>query len=1331
MEHRQSPLDNEDKRRQNSAKKPSDASPSERLQKSRSSHFIGSGKNPHEMSNQKISAKESFPSKDDKQSAICQDTQKSIKYDIDRDPSQNEKELSSEREIREKQAVTTPSDVASDHSSTQDRNEKRQFSALEEKQFRQWSKSIPLDEYGYRVPKVIDLASISTRDKPILVGGMKSTLKDLLKWGPRERGGSSRGDQRSEVGKLIGQRWGNYKLVEYMEGSKKDGISYLVYRGEHVDSKELRKVKVPEGVVKLIGQRWGNYDLVEYMKGSEKDGISYLVYRGEHVDSKEQVEVKLPEEAGKRIGQTLGGYDLVAYLRDDSSSWIYIGEHTRSKKPVEVKVLKEKYKNHLDTFGRFNRDKYEKNLAIVGQFHQEIETLSSLNHPHIVHGLESYSPNTANNMFGFNDVDYLVIEYAPKGTLRDAYDRNKDSHWSPEKVVAMVNDLADASDYLHNYTDNKKRKRLLHMNLNPRAVLLGAYGQFLLSGFWRAKNVGDEASEVKGYYHGYVAPEVEEGRGQLDPLSDLYPLAVMAYEAFTGKRPFSDHIRRPETVPIPLEGIEGISGEVQQKIQDVIFKALAYDPEERKEHYENAKKFAEELEKACFGCIRKKRPSRERMQELYQEIAKHDEAISRNSSNVDAHYQLGKALSELGHDEEAVNAFEKATNLNLDPKEAANVYYQLGDAYSNLGHNDKAVMAFRKVVEFCNKTIDGNEQSLRSSSQTVELDESIRINQELAEAHYQKGYALYKLRGDQEAKEAFNSSDVVYRYLTRLFENHQGTDAAFSEVKQKHVKVHLNMGNALYKLSDFKGAVTAYTKAIDLIPNSNPEGQQSYPVQISHDERIHNSEVCVEAYYRKGLALYKLGNHQEEAEAAFSWAKSQDPKYVEAHYQEWNADLNCNAGASGVATSGHAGTVETNAPLAEEEASGVATSGHAGTVETNAPLAEEEASGVATSGHAGTVETNAPLAEEEASGVATSGHAGTVETNAPLAEEEASGVATSGHAGTVETNAPLAEEEASGVATSGHAGTVETNAPLAEEEASGVATSGHAGTVETNAPLAEEEASGVATSGHAGTVETNAPLAEEEASGVATSGHAGTVETNAPLAEEEASGVATSGHAGTVETNAPLAEEEASGVATSGHAGTVETNAPRVEEEATRLNLEHVRALYRRGLELSRLNHNEEAEQAFSEAINLNLEHADTYYQRGNVRHKLGKHDDAVADYKEATRLNLEHADAYYQMGELYKSRGGHQDQEKAQEAYDKYIGLTLPHMVEALYQKGNWLFDQGKNDEAEIAFRSAISLDPQHAEAHNLLGSVLLALGKGDEAEKEWDTYDRIINQQ
>ena len=54
MERKNSSLDNGNKRRQNSAKKPSDAPPSERLQKSRDSHLIGSGRNPREWSDQQI-----------------------------------------------------------------------------------------------------------------------------------------------------------------------------------------------------------------------------------------------------------------------------------------------------------------------------------------------------------------------------------------------------------------------------------------------------------------------------------------------------------------------------------------------------------------------------------------------------------------------------------------------------------------------------------------------------------------------------------------------------------------------------------------------------------------------------------------------------------------------------------------------------------------------------------------------------------------------------------------------------------------------------------------------------------------------------------------------------------------------------------------------------------------------------------------------------------------------------------------------------------------------------------------------------------------------------
>ena len=65
------------------------------------------------------------------------------------------------------------------------------------------------------------------------------------------------------------------------------------------------------------------------------------------------------------------------------------------------------------------------------------------------------------------------------------------------------------------------------------------------------------------------------------PKSDQYALAVMVYEWFSGERPFrgtSDMIaiqHREGYDPEPLVGkIPGLSPEVQEKIQEVVFKAL-------------------------------------------------------------------------------------------------------------------------------------------------------------------------------------------------------------------------------------------------------------------------------------------------------------------------------------------------------------------------------------------------------------------------------------------------------------------------------------------------------------------------------------------------------------------------------------------------------------------------------------------------------------------------------------------------------------------------------------------------------------------------------------
>ena len=93
------------------------------------------------------------------------------------------------------------------------------------------------------------------------------------------------------------------------------------------------------------------------------------------------------------------------------------------------------------------------------------------------------------------------MEYTPKGTLRDAYPQG--TRLSPEKVVTMVNDLADALDYLHNYKDDTGAKRsLVHMNLKPETVSLGAYGRLLLNGFRLVKEVNQTASQVVAGHRG-------------------------------------------------------------------------------------------------------------------------------------------------------------------------------------------------------------------------------------------------------------------------------------------------------------------------------------------------------------------------------------------------------------------------------------------------------------------------------------------------------------------------------------------------------------------------------------------------------------------------------------------------------------------------------------------------------------------------------------------------------------------------------------------------------------------------------------------------------------
>ncbi len=101
-------------------------------------------------------------------------------------------------------------------------------------------------------------------------------------------------------------------------------------------------------------------------------------------------------------GQQLGNYRLSGLLGQGGFADVYLGEHVYLNTQAAIKVLHTQLTQ--DTKAHF-----------LG----EAQTIARLRHPHIVHVLD----------FGVeNVIPFLVMEYAPNGTLRQRYSPFLTSH---------------------------------------------------------------------------------------------------------------------------------------------------------------------------------------------------------------------------------------------------------------------------------------------------------------------------------------------------------------------------------------------------------------------------------------------------------------------------------------------------------------------------------------------------------------------------------------------------------------------------------------------------------------------------------------------------------------------------------------------------------------------------------------------------------------------------------------------------------------------------------------------------------------------------------------
>jgi eukaryotic-like serine/threonine-protein kinase len=219
-------------------------------------------------------------------------------------------------------------------------------------------------------------------------------------------------------------------------------------------------------------------------------------------------------------------------------------------------------------------------------FYKECNVLAGMSHPNIV------------EIFDIGELDdpgggakpYFVMPLLA-GTTLDVLARNSSQRLTVERVVEILCQTCRGLQAAH-------ERGLVHRDIKPSNIFVLGDDAVKIIDFGVAHITASHATTTAKGTLFYMAPE----QIQLKPptaLSDLFALGVVAYEAFTGRRPFEGGTERDVAsailhhIPPPASELNPA---VSPGISQVVHKAMAKQPWRR---FAAARDFADALQKSA------------------------------------------------------------------------------------------------------------------------------------------------------------------------------------------------------------------------------------------------------------------------------------------------------------------------------------------------------------------------------------------------------------------------------------------------------------------------------------------------------------------------------------------------------------------------------------------------------------------------------------------------------------------------------------------------------------------------------------------------------------
>ncbi len=370
-------------------------------------------------------------------------------------------------------------------------------------------------------------------------------------------------------------------------------------------------------------------------------------------------------EAG--VKEVIGDFRILRQIGEGGMALVYLAEQRSIGREVALKVL---HKSRLTS-------------GFVERFRREGKAIGRLEHPNIVKV----------HAIGEEDgIPYLAMEYIHGSSLeqllRDAdgdevtLPRAAGDRSTMESICRITREIALALDQAHNLG-------IVHRDVKPGNILIDEDGHAHLTDFGLAQERGKasltQTGDMVGTPH-FLSPEqVAAKRIEVDHRTDVYSLGVALYQMLTGRLPFIgetlEQILRQIALKEPLPPRKH-NPRIPRDLETLCLHAMEKDPDAR---YASIQDMAEDLkavpelrpiQASRVGPVgrmvklARRRPAVAVLSMLlvialvtWGATALH--RISRDAAAVEESLRFGRAMVDVGRQDNALPYFQRV--LDLDP----------------------------------------------------------------------------------------------------------------------------------------------------------------------------------------------------------------------------------------------------------------------------------------------------------------------------------------------------------------------------------------------------------------------------------------------------------------------------------------------------------------------------------------------------------------------------------------------------------------------------------------------------------------------------------------